>query len=378
MFGKRVTLFRLLGFSVRVDASWLILAALITWSLATGVFPYFFQGRDIPVFHYWLMGLAGMLGLLGSIVFHELCHSLVARRYGMRMNGITLFVFGGVAEMQDEPSGPKAECLMAAAGPLSSLVLAGILFGISLLLRAGAWPVQVSGVFSYLSLLNVILAVFNLLPAFPLDGGRILRSALWASMKDLFRATRIAAKIGSWLAFALMFAGVISLFRGNVLGGVWWFFIGIFLNQAAQTSYRSMLLRRSLQREKVRQLMRPDPVTVPPHLSLKEFMDRYVYRYHYRFYPVMNGEELLGCISTSQLRSIPPEEWERHTVGERATSCSAGVTIEADAPAAAALELMSRTHRSRLMVLDGGRLAGIISLKDMLHLLSLKLNLNAE
>jgi Zn-dependent protease len=190
MFGKRIRLFKLFGFEVRIDWSWIILAILVAWSLSVGFFPFRF--RNLSTETYWLMGIVGALGLFFSIIFHEMSHSLVARRYGMPMKGITLFIFGGVAEMGEEPSSAKTELMMALAGPISSIVMALVFYGISLLGRQGEWPQPVIGVIQYLSYINGLLAGFNLIPAFPLDGGRILRSILWGWKSNLRWATRIS------------------------------------------------------------------------------------------------------------------------------------------------------------------------------------------
>jgi Zn-dependent protease len=189
MFKHRITLFKLLGFEVRVDATWLFIAVLITWFLAVGYFPYKYRG--LPSGAYWGMGIASGLGLFLSIVVHEFSHSLVARRYGLQMKGITLFIFGGVAEMGEEPRNAKTEFWMAIAGPITSILIGGVCH---LVYRAGgrAWSTPVAGVIAYLAWINWLLAAFNLIPAFPLDGGRVLRSALWRWKGNLGRSTRIA------------------------------------------------------------------------------------------------------------------------------------------------------------------------------------------
>src|SRR5512135_2079687 len=219
VFGKRITLFRLLGFAVRVDLSWLVLAVLITWSLAVGVFPYYNQGLAPAT--YWWMGVIGAAGLFSSILFHEFCHSLVARKFGLPMRGITLFIFGGVAEMDDEPPGPRAEFFMAAAGPLSSIVLGLVFYSVAAGVERYSTAVVAPAVLDYLAVINWILAGFNLIPAFPLDGGRVLRAAIWHRKKDLRLATRIASRIGAWFGMALIFLGVANVLLGNVLGGMW-------------------------------------------------------------------------------------------------------------------------------------------------------------
>ncbi|MCK5276199.1 MAG: site-2 protease family protein, partial [Alphaproteobacteria bacterium] len=217
MFGRGIPLFRILGFQVKLDASWLILAVLVTWSLAAGYFPARYEGLSGPT--YLWMGVAGALGLFASIVFHELSHSLVARRYGMQIRGITLFIFGGVAEMEDEPPTAKAEFLMAIAGPIASAVLSvsfNILgdFGVRMGMAA-----PVPAVLGYLSFINMLLAAFNLVPAFPLDGGRMLRAVLWGWKGDLRWATRIAANAGASFGFALIAFGLFNIITGNLIGG---------------------------------------------------------------------------------------------------------------------------------------------------------------
>ena len=241
MFGKRFSLFKLLGFEVKIELSWVVLVVLLTWSLASNVFPSNTEGFSRST--YWWMGVAGTLGLFASVVFHELCHSLVARRYGLPITGITLFIFGGVAEMEDEPPSARSEFLMALAGPASSALLGFAFFGMTLLGRGQGWPAPVNGVTSYLASLNGSLAAFNLLPAFPLDGGRVLRSVLWGVRKDLRWATRIASRIGSGLGILLMVLGGLDLLLGNFVGGVWLFVIGMFVQNASRTSYQQLFIR---------------------------------------------------------------------------------------------------------------------------------------
>src|SRR4030042_3666580 len=195
MFGQRVKLFKLLGFEVRIDASWIVIAVLVTWSLAQGAFPSWYP--NLAPETYWIMGVVGALGLFVSIVAHEFCHSLVARKFGMSMKGITLFIFGGVAEMGDEPPTAKAEFWMAVVGPLSSLFIGGVCYLIYLGGRQGGWPLPVYGVIYYLAYINALLAIFNLIPAFPLDGGRILRSMLVGIKGNLRWGARHRSAIGA-------------------------------------------------------------------------------------------------------------------------------------------------------------------------------------
>ena len=375
MFGRKITLFKLLGFTVRADVSWLVLAFLVTWSLAVGVFPLYYKGLSQQA--YWWMGVFGALGLFGSIVFHEMCHSLVARKYGLPIKGITLFIFGGVAEMEDEPQNPKTEFLMAAAGPASSVLLALIFHALSTVTE-GTWPTVVNGVISYLGWINGTLAVFNLLPAFPLDGGRVLRSALWRYKGDLNWATRVASRIGSGFGFGMIFLGILSLLRGNFIGGVWWFVIGMFLRNASQMSYQQLVLRKSLEGVRVARFMKREPITVSPSTSIEELVKNYIYHYHFKTYPVVEGNHLKGVVTIRQVKQVPPEEWPARTVGEIAEECTADNTIGPEADATKALEQMNRMGVSRLLVVDHGKLVGILTLKDMLTFLSLRADLQAE
>ncbi len=373
MFGKDVRLFRLFGFEVKIDFSWLILAFIITWTLAHGVFPSLYEGQEVST--YWVMGIIGALGLFFSIVFHELCHSLAARSYGMEMKGITLFIFGGVAEMGEEPPNPRAEFFMAAAGPVSSLLLAGLFRAANVILQAAGAGGLASAVLSYLALINVILAAFNLVPAYPLDGGRILRAVLWKWKDDLKWATRIAADMGTGFGTVLIILGVLQLFAGNVIGGVWWFVIGMFLRNISQSSYRHVVLKKVLEGEKVERFMKRDPVTVPSSTPISDFIEDYVYSYHYKFFPVVEGGRHVGCITVGQVQQIPREEWGSHTVADISSACSPDNSISPGAEAVDALAMMNRQGTSRLMVVEGGELVGVITLKDLMGFFQLKLDM---
>ena len=216
MLGNSVPLFRLLGFEVKLDFSWIFLAALVSWSLATGYFPQNLEGLSAGT--YWWMAIAGAIGLFASIILHELSHSLVARQYGLPITGITLFIFGGVAEMEREPPTPRAEFMMAIAGPIASYLLAGIFY---LLSGIGSGS-PLASVAAYLALINFVLGTFNLIPAFPLDGGRALRAILWSTSGDLTGSTRRTATLGQMFGAVMIGLGLVSLFYGNTIGGIWW------------------------------------------------------------------------------------------------------------------------------------------------------------
>lgn len=374
MFGKGITLFRLLGFEVKVDMSWIVLAILVAWSLSTGLFPQ--EAKGLSTGTYWLMGIFGAAGLFLSIILHEFSHSLVARKRGMAMKGITLFIFGGVAEMEEEPPGAWTELLMAAAGPLASIVIALVFYALYVLGAGGVMPVPAHAVVGYLALINALLAGFNLIPAFPLDGGRMLRAVLWAVKKDLHWATRVSSWVGSAFGFFLIFMGVLNILRGHFIGGMWWLLIGMFLNSAARMSYQRLVVRRALEGEKVRRFMSEDPVTVSPSLTVDRLLEDVVYRHHHKMYPVVTESgELTGCVSTQDIKGVPRDEWSQTTVGDLSSSCSSENTIGPDEDATKALSAMNRSSKSRLLVVEGDRLVGILALKDLLHFLSLKVDL---
>ncbi len=374
MFGRGITLFRLLGFEVKADLSWVLLAILVAWSLSTGVFPM--RVKDLSTGTYWVMGIIGAAGLFLSIIVHEFSHSLVARKRGMPMKGITLFIFGGVAEMEDEPPGPKSELQMAAAGPLASIAIALVFYGIYTLGKGGIIPVPLNAVIGYLALINALLAGFNLVPAFPLDGGRLLRAILWSIRDDVHWATRVASTVGSAFGFFLIFMGVVNVVGGNFIGGMWWFLIGMFLNTAARMSYQRLVTRKALEGEKVRRFMNPDPVTVSPSTTIDRLVEDYVYRYHHKLYPVVEGGgKLVGCVTLKDVKNIPREEWPQKTAGELSSSCSPDNSIGPEEDATRALSAINRGRESRLMVVEGGRLVGVLALKDLLDFLALKVDL---
>jgi Zn-dependent protease/CBS domain-containing protein len=368
MFTARWRLFRVFGIPIFVDASWLIILALLTWTLSTAF-------REVP--EGISTGVAFGLGFVGAvsfficIVLHELGHAIVGRAQGMQIRGITLFLFGGVAELQDEPRSAGAEFLMAIAGPLVSAVLA-------LLFWLGEHSVAAVGaalVLRYLAWINFIVLVFNLVPAFPLDGGRVFRSALWAATGDLRRATYWASLAGQGFAWFLIGMGVLSFFGRDVGNGLWLVLIGLFLNNAARSSYRSMLVRQLLEGEPIRRFMNPHPFVVSPLLDVGTFVEDYVYRHHRKAFPVVSDGHVIGFITTRELAGIPRADWDRHTVGELMKHDFDAVRIGPDADALHALQQMQRTGSSRLLVTEGDELRGIVSLKDLLRFLSLKMEL---
>jgi Zn-dependent protease/predicted transcriptional regulator len=372
MFSHRVRLFTLFGFEVNIDASWLLLAVLVTWTLAKAVFPSFTPGFSSET--YWWMGVAAALGLFFSIIFHEMSHSLVARRYGMSIRGITLFIFGGVAEMEGEPVSARGELLMAAAGPAASIVLA-LAFALLARVVGEALPEPVTGVIWYLALINGVLALFNLIPAFPLDGGRMLRAGLWAWRGDITWATRMAAGAGDIFGIILIALGVIEIILGDFVGGMWRFLIGLFLRSAAASSYQQTLAQKVLTGVSVAQVMTRQPIAVSPELSIAAFIDDYVYRYHHRSFPVVREGLLVGHVGTREAAATDRASWPVTPLAQIMVACSAEDVVTPEVDALKALAQMQRGGRSRLFVVREGRLIGILSLRDMLESLSSKIEL---
>jgi Zn-dependent protease len=362
MFEHRWRLFRLFGFEVAIDPSWIIIAVLVTWSLAEGYFPHAYPGSSTGT--YWLMGVAGAVGLFASIVFHEFWHSLVARRYGLPMKGITLFLLGGVAQMDEEPQNAKTEFLMAVAGPVASVVLGAAFYGAYVLLQGtgGAFP----EILIYLAAINWILALFNLLPAFPLDGGRILRSVLWWGKKDLAWATNAATKIGIGFGWALIGLGLLHILLGNYLGGIWYAIIGMFLSAAARAQASKQHAKTQFQNRKVTDLMSDNPVSLQAEATVREVMEEHLLRHDFKFYPVIKDGRLAGCVSTKSLKQTPREQWDDIRVADRAESCQRTNAVSPDTSAAQALQTMQENNLRRLLVVRDGELAGVVTLRDLM------------
>jgi Zn-dependent protease/CBS domain-containing protein len=370
----------MLGIPISVDASWLIILALLTLSFAAGfpsVLQEYFPGTasSLSVYDYWGMGLVTALTYFGCIVLHELGHAVVARGRGMSIRGITLFLFGGVAELGDEPPSAATEFLMAIAGPVVSVLLALAFWALAVAGYHAGWPRPIVIVLGYLGVINGLVLMFNLVPAFPLDGGRVLRSILWGVTGNLRRATYWASSAGQAFAWLLIAWGILQFFAGNWLGGIWAALIGMFLNTAAQSGYQQIVIRAALQGEPVRRFMNLQPVVVPPTLDLRHWVEDYVYRLHHKAFPVASNGRLDGFITTKALANFPRDEWALHTVGEAMERDLRAVTVSPDADALEALGRMQRNGANRLLVTDNDRLVGIISLGDLLRFLNLKIEL---
>jgi Zn-dependent protease len=360
-----LTLFWIHGIPVRVHASWLVVYGLIAWSLAVGYFPRVLP--DLPVGAHWATGLLAALLLFVSVFLHELSHTLVARRHGLGVSAITLHIFGGVSELQDEPRSPGMEFWIAIVGPLTS-------FALAVLTAVGAWMVQPAAVpaaiLGYLALVNTLVGVFNLVPGFPLDGGRVLRAALWRLKGDLRRATEIASRVGSAVAMLLMAVGIFRGFRGDFLGGLWFVLIGVFLRQASASSYQQLLVRRVLEPLRVRDVMTREVVSLSPELSISRAVDDFFWRHHVSSFPVVAGSRVVGILGIHQLAALPRERWSATTVADVMQPIAAPLTAEPGDDLWAAFQMLAGNGLGRLAVVDGGRLVGYLSTKDVMHVLT--------
>mgnify|MGYP001820596333 FL=1 len=368
MFGNAVKIFSLNKFDIRVDPSWLLIAALITWSLSRQYFPHVLPGADATL--YLTISIMAMLGLFASLLLHELAHSVVARRLGVPIRSITLFLFGGVAELEQEPTSARDEFWIAVAGPAMSLCLA---FGFWTLkhfaIFAGS-PVAPVELLSYLALVNLVLALFNLIPAFPLDGGRVLRAVLWHRTGDMLAATRTAARSGTFLAYMLMSIGVITLFQGAMASVLWQIMIGAFFLLAARASYSQELAKTAFKGRTVDALMTRDAVTVSPDMMLSDFVNQIMLQAHVSFVPVTEGGVLLGHMDASVLTSIERDNWATTRVGDVFVGLDTEIMIGADLPVQDLLDKISATGRRKFMVVSDHDLLGVISLSDLTRFLN--------
>lgn len=351
-----------LGFEIRIDDSWFVIAFLILWSLSAGVFPERLEGLEPAT--YLVMGVAGTLLFFASLLAHELSHSVVARARGVEVAGITLFVFGGMAHTKSEARNPDDELAIAGVGPLCSLVLAGLFWAAVRVGEPLGLPEPALVIGEYLALINLILALFNLLPGFPLDGGRLFRALVWRYTGDLTRATRWATQGGKALGYALIGLGALQTLAGAVVGGLWMVFIGWFLRTAALTSYEQHLMSGVLGHLRADRIMTPDPSTVAPDLSLADFVEGRLLRERHQGFPVVRDGRVLGLVTLDHVRSTPRERWPSTSV-EAVMAPAEALTVARDATLQDVLETMAGSGVQRVLVVEEGRLVGAISASDV-------------
>jgi Zn-dependent protease/CBS domain-containing protein len=366
-------LFRIAGIDIGIHYTWILIFVLLSWSLAQGFFPQLYPGWDTVT--YWITGVVAALLLFGSVLIHELAHSLVAQARGMTVTSITLFIFGGVSNLEEEPEKPKVELAMSIVGPLASLALAGIFWG--LLQLVGDQQSPLAATFTYLALINAILAGFNLLPGFPLDGGRVLRSILWDRTGSLVKATNIAATVGRFMGWGLIAFGLFQVFAGNFIGGIWFAFIGWFLSSSADASRREVTLREQLSGVRVREVMITNPTDISPDTSVAELVSNVFRKQHGRAVPVCQNDQVLGIVTVTDVKELPQEKWEETAVREIMTREPLySVTPEDDLNIA--LRLITKHDINQVLVLRDDKCAGLLSRSDILTHLQLSQELGLK
>ncbi|HEX2184467.1 MAG TPA: site-2 protease family protein [Chloroflexota bacterium] len=366
MIRNSITLGRVAGIAIGVHYTWLFIAALISWSLAQGYFPATYSGWSPAT--YWLAGIAAALALFASVLIHELGHSLVAISRGVPVISITLFIFGGVATMREEADSPRDEFLIAAAGPVTSFVLAGAFWAMSTVAPTGS-PAE--AVTSYLAGLNGFLGGFNLLPGFPLDGGRVLRSIIWGVSGSLRRATQVATYVGQAIGFLMIFWGLSQALAGAFLNGLWIAFIGWFLNGAAEQTRQAQELKSELEGIGVAEVMDPQPAVATPSMSVEELVYHYVLRQGRRALPVVSGGQVVGLVSITDAREVPQADW-RHTTVEQVMTRPPLKTVSPSTGLDTAMHLLVEGNLNQLPVVEGGVLVGMITRADILRYLQVR------
>jgi Zn-dependent protease/CBS domain-containing protein len=362
------------GIPIRIHFTWLIIFGLLSWSLASGYFPQHYP--DLPIAAYWIKAIIAALFLFGSVLVHELMHALMAQSLRVPIAGITLFALGGVSEMKQEPPSPSAEFLIAVVGPLASFVLAGFFWLVwQALEREGPDP-SFAAIALYLVGLNTVVAVFNLLPAFPLDGGRILRAIIWGITKNLKKATYLATRVGRAFAYLLITFGAVSLFAGAGFQGIWMALIGFFLLQGAQASYTQVLLKEALAGIAVRDIMVQEVVTVAPNLSVRELIQDYFLTHGYGGFPVVQNGQVLGLVALGDVKKVAPTDYDHLTVREVMIPLSERLTIAPEDDVSIAFQRMAEDELGRLVVMERGRMLGLVTKTGLSRFLQMKLELH--
>lgn len=364
---------RIGGIQIGIHYTWIFAFALITWSLAVGFFPANFRGWSTAT--YWIAGAISALLLFVAVLVHELSHSFVALARGQEVDSITLFIFGGVSNLKAEAKRPKDEFLVAVVGPLTSIILAGVFWAIHQALSPGDTPL--GGVLLYLAYINLALGIFNLLPGFPLDGGRVLRAIVWGVSGSLRKATNVASYVGQAFGLLLIFWGVSQLFGGNFLGGLWIAFIGWFLNNAAEATRQSQVVKEQLGGVPVSTLMNPQPPLASPRLLVSEFVFDHVLRHGERALLLAEDGQLAGLVSVSDVKKVPREAWASTPVAQIMTPIPLK-SVPPEADLSDALRLLAEGNHHQLPVVENGRVVGLLTRADVIRFLQLRDELHIE
>jgi Zn-dependent protease/predicted transcriptional regulator len=367
---QEIDLFKVAGVQIAIDYSWLIIFALVLWSLSAGYFPALHPGNTY--IEYWIVGLVATLLFFASIVTHELSHAVVANRLGQPIERISLFIFGGMAHLGHEPTSARDELKIAAAGPITSFVLGAFFLAIPRVFGLDESLSMWASVFNYLGFINFALGLFNLLPGFPLDGGRILRAVLWQRSGDFRQATASASEWGKGIAYGLIFLGALQIFAGALIGGIWLIFIALFLKGAASSSYQSLVIEQVLGSLHVSDLMVRDPITIDAETTVADVINDHFMRHGHGGYPVLRDNHVVGLISLGQIRDCPAEERASKRVSEIMRPLDPAIVIAPTAPVSNALRQMAESDSGRLLVMEQERLIGLITRSAIAHFIMLR------
>jgi len=360
-----VRLGKIMGIPIRIHYTLWLVFGLIAWSLAVGYMPHQYPGLGVAT--YWAIGIASAIILFASVLIHELSHSYVAKKNGLPIARITLFFFGGVSEMTEEPQDPGLEVRMAAAGPLMSFLIAAVLgafWYVAGLVRA---PVPIIATLGYAALINGVLGVFNLLPAFPLDGGRVFRGSVWKRSNDLIGATRTATRVSEALSLLMMLGGFVAIIFGDFVNGIWIVVLGWFIRSGAETSLRQTIVGEALTGVTVADIMTKDVLTVPAEITVEHLVSDYFLVHRHGGYPVVKNGEVLGMVTLQCVRAVPKEKRDFETVQQAMIPCERAVTVKPSVTALDAMQKMARNKVGRVLVVDGSHLVGIVTREDMVR-----------
>lgn len=362
------------GIRLGIHYSWFIVLIVFSYLLSEGQFPNQFEGWTRT--QYWVVGVATVILLFASVLVHELAHSVVAQTRGIEVVGITLFIFGGVAQLSEDSDEPGEEFAIAIAGPLASLGLAGLFGGLWYLLRDS--NEQLGALLGYLAVVNTILAVFNLIPGFPLDGGRVLRAILWKITGNVRRATRIVSVIGTLVGTLFFMLGIISALSGNLINGLWYIALSWFMQNAAQGGYRDVELRELLSGHVVSEVMDAAPVVVRSGLSVSELVDDWFLARNLRGAPVVTNDWFEGIVTISDVRTIPREQWDQTVVRAIMTPRERVYSVAPTDSVETALRLLSEHDVDQLPVLDDGQLVGLLRRSSLVRFVHLQQALGSQ
>jgi Zn-dependent protease/predicted transcriptional regulator len=375
MFRSSIKLFKVFGIEIRLDYSWFIIFALFAYYFGFSYFPSVLPGTNAGIIA--VITIITVVLFFTSVLIHEMSHSLVAKSRGTQVERITLFLFGGMAQIEKEPETPASEFTMAIAGPGASFVLA-LLFGIIWFVSGGFPYIQEPA--RYLTIINIILGVFNLLPGFPLDGGRVLRSIIWKVTGNLQRATFIASTAGRVLGFMIIAVGIVFLFTGNFLSGIWFAFIGWFLQSSAHMGYRQLIFETSVKGIRVKDVMNNDLVLADKDLTLQEIIDDYFMRYRFGRFPVVDGRgenaRFIGIISLHDIKAIDREKWDSTTVGDIVKTVTEKEKVDRSMEISDAIKKMGKMGLGHLVIMSGDRLEGIITKSDVMRFIQIRSELH--